>query len=29
MPGVMCYARARQCYDRGHYSTSATRKVFQ
>jgi streptogramin lyase len=29
LPGVMCYARARQCYDRGHYSVWATREVFQ
>jgi streptogramin lyase len=29
LPGVMCYARARQCYLRGHYSVWATREVFQ
>ncbi len=29
LPGVMCYARARQCYERGHYSAWATREVFQ
>jgi hypothetical protein len=29
LPGVMCYTRARQCYDRGHYSVWATREVFQ
>jgi streptogramin lyase len=29
LTGVMCYARARQCYLRGHYSTWATQEVFQ
>lgn len=28
LPGVMCYTRARQCYDRGHYSVWATQEVF-